>query len=486
MIPVPFDVSRFKQYSTELPVAKNYNLLFDPAVTVTPSLVAEVVSEINSFSSDGVRVIYSSLNRFRPYVEVSSVRESLVEQIVSSIAEISSHCPSPVAKMGNTREWDGAPDRYFATPDQNCTPYETVTDVTRFDVTGTVPQKLTNRGSGATLIVWDGTPPAGTFSMDEYTKRQGGHVEILYPPGRKTDPSDHGAQTTSVAAGYLAGSAAACTLQFMGLTNDPFGSLDFLEYIINPLVPTVVNMSFAYLFNAGTNDYNTATSAMQNMVDRSMGKLAFVVAAGNSGADFCSATGAVVDSYTCGNFSGDTCVPWPTLGLNKPPSALPYFLVGATVPMFEELGTVRALTSYSNRGSCVSVSHDGALPCAYTPSLRAYGPTNGTSFSAPRVASMMAILMSGGVDSRTAMAALVDNTVNITGLPAGMVDSFAQIPAAYLQGTDNPVVVPSMSDNITLWTYVGIGVAAILFVALIYDLVVRRRGRGSGKRKSRH
>jgi hypothetical protein len=99
---------------------------------------------------------------------------------------------------------------------------------------------------------------------------------------------------------------------------------------------------------------------------------------------------------------------------------------------------------------------------------------------------MMAILMSGGVDSRTAMAALVDNTVNITGLPAGMVDSFAQIPAAYLQGTDNPVVVPSMSDNITLWTYVGIGVAAILFVALIYDLVVRRRGRGSGKRKSRH
>lgn len=250
-------------------------------------------------------------------------------------------------------------------------------------------------GSGVLIIVWDFVPSsASPLNTAEFTDRPGGGI-TFYP--NSTDAIDpHGTNCASVAAGKLAGIATGAQLALLGLGDNIINDLAVIQQVANAFGgPTIVNMSFALEWGGVSSQdkssifqYMDYLNSLMDSIITSNPQIVFLVAAGNESVNMCDTTEPL--TFNTGSKYYDRMIAWPQFARGK--EQLPFYQVGATVS--RPTPPLREAAIYSNFGKCVDFyTHGGAL-CSWDYTTGTYRAIQGTSFSTPMVAGVMAVLFS--------------------------------------------------------------------------------------------
>lgn len=256
-------------------------------------------------------------------------------------------------------------------------------------------------GAGVTIYIVDtGINPSHT----EFAGRLApGYSSVGSDTSDTIDCNGHGTHVAGLAGGALYGPAKDATIVPVRVLDcDGNGSLlgvlmglDWVATNTNVGQPAVVNMSLG----GQQNTY------LDNAIESLTGQgLAFVVAAGNSGADACSTSPARVPGAITVAASSKTDT-WPT---------------------------------FSNYGSCVDIVAPGVeLTSAWIGSSSALMGASGTSMAAGVVSGIVATQMTTGYQTPTALSdALKAEAVSgtITGVPAGTPNLLLQSTIAFTSG----------------------------------------------------
>lgn len=367
-------------------------------------------------------------------------------------------------------------------PFELCSVKNTVLDVTRIDVTLGDPQVQTNRGSGVDVLVIDSpVPKKSDFDADEFSKRQGGGVNLIDPVASVDSGGNnyHAIAVMSTLAGWKAGPAAAAKLYFFPGKLDLLALLeDALEPFESSTRPLVVNWSGAVQFASFSPEsyINAANQIVSNFL-ASKPNTVFIASAGNDNVNVCN--NSALNLPGC-----PICYLYPTSTLGKDPATLPWKLVAAT----EITSSLRhKWASYSNYGSCVLYNQDGSYPCAFDNYDNSFGynTVSGTSFSAPRVAAIAACAYakSPGLDGKMLMDKLDFNKITVSENPGdGTAARYVTLPESLLFGDDEPVF---WKDPVPVWMIVVYSLAGILVLGLIIEFTRRQlKGRKITIKKS--
>ena len=241
-------------------------------------------------------------------------------------------------------------------------------------------------------------------SHTEFTGRLGtGFSSVGSNSADTLDCNGHGSHVAGLAGGTLYGAAKFATIVPVRVLDcDGNGSLlgvlqglDWVATHTNVGEPAVVNMSLG----GQTNSYlDNAVSSLTSQ------GLAFVVAAGNSGADACNTSPARVPGAI-------------TVGASSKTDSWP---------------------SFSNYGSCVDIIAPGVeLTSAWMGSSSALMGASGTSMAAGVVSGIVATQMSYGYQTPTALAnALTSNALSglVTSVPAATPNLLLQSTVAFTTG----------------------------------------------------
>ncbi|MDB4890886.1 MAG: serine protease [Gemmatimonadetes bacterium] len=209
-------------------------------------------------------------------------------------------------------------------------------------------------GSGVTVYILDS---GINFTHSDFGGRASAGTDIMTPGGTAADCHGHGSTVSGVVAGSTYGVAKKAKLVAVRVVDCNGNSANSttiagIDWVTSHRVlPAVANLSLQNVYSAALN---------QSIANAVAAGVTFVVAAGNSSADACSAS----------------------------PSSAPSAIVVGATDMSD------AFASFSNYGSCVTMLAPGVnIPGPSIGSNSATKTWSGTSFASPHVAGLAALYL---------------------------------------------------------------------------------------------